>query len=83
MWCQSVDVEKFCELALFAVRLFYAVFSEEVHLRVQEHEDFRFGRFVSPNRVTSVTPAHFLVFVLFVWGLGCLVGYWELKLTSF
>ena len=62
------------------------VFSEDVHLRVQEHEDFRFGSFVSPKRVTSVTPAHLLVFVLLfgvfgLWFFGCFLG--ELKLTSF
>ena len=54
------------------------VFSEEAHLRVQEHEDFRFGSFVSPKRVTTVTPAHCLVFVVCL-GFGlvfvCLVVY--------
>ena len=62
------------------------VFSEEVHLRVQEHEDSRFGSYVSPPRVTSVTPAHLLAVVLVVgvfWAVvfGCSIG--ELKLTSF
>ena len=62
------------------------VFSEEVHLREQEHEDFRFGSFVSPKRVTSVTPAHLLVCVLLFgvfWAVvfGCFFD--ELKLTSF
>ena len=61
-------------------------FSEEVHLRVQEHEDFWFGSFVSPQRVTSVTPAHLLVLCCFL-GFWAVVLFWlilgELKLTSF